>query len=362
MPDPHSLGDPAEYDGLGSFVRLLQMGAEAGEVLRLMPTETRQAVAAADPGRLPLPPLMLLTADEILEMPFCEPEWVVPDVLPVGLAILAGRPKVGKSWLALQIAQAVASGGMVLGRAVKQGPVLYLALEDRPMRLKERMKQQGWIQGLDCEFMVLGEFGQQIGDLKGEGGEKLARQIELRAYRLVVIDTLSRAVAGDQMDPDKMTRALAPLQEIAGIHNCAVMLIDHHNKGFGSTPDAVLDILGSTAKGAVADTIWGLYRDSGKGSSTLATLGRDVDEQTLALEWDLRTACWHCQGDANELEMTERRQQILRVLAEMQAATVQEIAEATGQDRSNTYRRLQDLRAARKVIRGSGRPAVYNLA
>jgi hypothetical protein len=44
------------------------------------------------------------TARELLGTKFPEPRWIVPDILPEGLTPLAGRPKVGKSWLALQIA------------------------------------------------------------------------------------------------------------------------------------------------------------------------------------------------------------------------------------------------------------------
>jgi RecA-family ATPase len=42
--------------------------------------------------------------------------WIVPDILPEGLSMLAGRPKIGKSWAALDIATAVASGGSCLGK------------------------------------------------------------------------------------------------------------------------------------------------------------------------------------------------------------------------------------------------------
>ena len=331
-----------------------------GDWLLTRPDVT-EAVARIDPNGPPPdgPPLHLLTADDILTTSWPEPVWAIPSLLPVGLAILAGKPKVGKSWLALQIAQAVASGGMALGKEVERGPVLYLALEDRPQRLQQRMRMQKWPNGLDCEFMVLGEFAEQIGDLKAEGGERLARQIEIRGYRLVVIDTLSRAVSGDQIDVDQMTRALAPIQEMANAKNCVAMLIDHHAKGFGTTPDAVLNILGSTAKGAVPDTIWGMYKESGKSGAKLVTLGRDVDDQTLALEWDPITACWQCKGDAYELEMTERRQEIMAYLSDAGQVTIKEIAEGTGQDRSNAYKRVQDLVKAGKVAKTGRRPVLY---
>ena len=55
--------------------------------------------------------------------------------------MLAGRPKAGKSWLALNLAEAIANGGKVLGVDVEQGDVLYLALEDNPRRLQQRLDQ-----------------------------------------------------------------------------------------------------------------------------------------------------------------------------------------------------------------------------
>lgn len=293
-------------------------------------------------------PLNLLTADQILTTAWPEPVWAIPKMLPTGMTILAGKAKIGKSWLALQIALAVASGGKALDEQVERGPVLYLALEDPPRRLENRMKKMHWPLGLDAEFMVLGEFAKQIGKLipagpnTTGGGRKLAQQIERRGYRLVVIDTLSRAVAGDQDDVAKMTEALSPIQEMAQTQNCAVLLIDHHNKmAFGV--DAVTDILGSTAKGTVTDCVWGLYRERGKTGAKLFITGRDVDECELALTFDGVTGCWQYDGDAHELELTERRQEILNIVEKLGNPTLKDIVDATGQDKGNTYRRLQDL-------------------
>jgi len=66
-------------------------------------------------------------------MKFPAPAWIVPGILPEGFVILAARPKKGKSWLALNIAVAKASGGCALGRPdlrLEPAKVLYLALED----------------------------------------------------------------------------------------------------------------------------------------------------------------------------------------------------------------------------------------
>jgi hypothetical protein len=297
-------------------------------------------------------PLPLLTAHHILTTDWPPPIWAIPGLLPTGLAILAGRPKLGKSWLALQIALAVATGGHVLGQKVEPGPVLFLALEDSPVRLKDRMQKQDWPSNAQADFMVMRQFADEVGSLTGGGGwEKLARMIGSKGYRLVVVDTLSKALMGDQDDVAAMTTALSPLQATALEHNCVIMLIDHHNKLGALTPDVVANILGSTAKGANPDTIWGLYRERGKREAQLAVTGRDVEDQTLALTmaWDL--GCWQCEGNADGIAMTGRRQEIVDTLRGLGKAKLQQVADAIAQDKGNTYRRLQDLVSAGKVKR-----------
>ena len=326
--------------------------------------DVAQAVSKIDPdGPSPdAPPLDLLTADVILSTVWPAPVWAIPDLLPAGLTILAGKPKVGKSWLALQVAQSVAAGGFALGEHVDAGPILYLALEDSPARLQARMRKQNWPLNLHADFMVLGQFAKQIDDLRNGGGERLALQIERVGYRLVVIDTLSRSCYGDQSDVAEMTAALTPVQEMAHGCNCAVLMIDHHRKAFGADPDAVGDILGSTAKGALADCIWGLYKERGKADAKLAITGRDVEERMLALTWDFSTGCWQVEGDADELALTERRQEIIDALAGMGRASLKEIADVVEQPKSHTFTRLQDLFNASLVVRiEQGKRVYYEL-
>jgi RecA-family ATPase len=190
---------------------------------------------------------------------------------------------------------------------------------------------------------VIGHFNDVIGDLRNGGASRLTKFIKTGTYRLVVIDTFSRAINGDQKDVGEMTQWLSPLQEISHTQNCALLLIDHHRKASGLDKDVVGDILGSTAKGAMADTILGLYRDRGKLGAKLSVTGREVEENTFSLQFDKLTYCWESEGKADGLKMTERRQELVDAVKELSPSRLKDIAEKVGQAESNTHSRLQEL-------------------
>jgi len=286
-------------------------------------------------------PMDIIPADKLLTSDWPEPVWAIPGLLPVGLTILAGAPKVGKSWLALQIAQAVASGGMIFNLRVERGSVLYLALEDPPRRLKERMTQQGWPVGLNADFLPVGTFMDQIGDLRNGGSERLARQVDLHGYRMLAIDTLSRSIQGDQQDVREMTEWLTPLQEMAHEKNSVIILVDHHKKPTGFDQDVIADILGSTAKGAMADTVMGLYRERGKPGARLSITGREVEEKVLDLYFDRVSGCWQ-QEDPSPV-MTPTQKELVDALKSLGLSTPTELARAVGDHRGSVYRQLVDL-------------------
>lgn len=370
QPDPAAIlgTDAMQYDA--GEERFIVRRALAGEDLQaILDDASPDFVLSLGNGNGhggPTPTLRTLSAYEILTTDWPEPVWAIDGLLPVGLTNLAGRPKVGKSWLALQIGQAVATGGHALGRTVTAGPVLYLALEDNPRRLRNRMTMQGWPvlpQG-QGEFMTLREFDAQIGPLsEPDAVGRLIGQMETRGYRLVVIDTLSRAIRGDQNDADMMTRALSPLQAAAIDLNSVVLVIDHHRKTSLGDTDPILDLGGSVAKAGVADCIWGLYREQGKAGAILHIGGRDVDEQRLRLTHDRVTGCWQSEGDADALKVTEARQRVLQALEALGTpATLMEVVGATGADKSNTFKLLNNMAGDGAIIRAKqGKSIVYSL-
>ncbi len=290
--------------------------------------------------------LKVTSIDELLTRDWPETPWLVNGLIPQGLILLAGKAKLGKSWLCLQLAQAVATGGMFLGVQVDRAAVLYLALEDNPRRIAQRAKLQGWgVWRGRCDFAYLGDV-RDLWPLCRRSADRLAEIIEAGNYKLVIVDTLSRLYKGDQNDVSASTDALSPLQAVAMRTGVTVILVDHHNKlkQNEETLDPVTDVLGSTGKGAVADAIMGLYRIEGRPGAILALTGRDVEEKRLALFFDKNTHTWQDTGmDYRTLRLSDARRAVLDAVADMGAATCQEVADALGQDKSNVHKTLSAL-------------------
>ena len=84
-------------------------------------------------------PMKTMNAEELSELPFPPPAFIVKDLIPRGLSVLAGAGKTGKSWLVLWLAMRVSQGLPVWERPTQQCEVLYLCLEDTFPRLQRRM-------------------------------------------------------------------------------------------------------------------------------------------------------------------------------------------------------------------------------
>jgi hypothetical protein len=299
------------------------------------------AELADDPTR---PPLEFMTFQELMTTEWPEPRWIVKNLLPTGLGILAGRQKVGKSIMALNLGLAVAAGGYFLDETVEKGRVLYFALEDRPQRLQERARAQILkYEALPLDIIYRKQFMRDTRDLRNGGAERLARHIKWGDYRLVIIDTFSRAIFDDQCDVRDMTDLLDGLQEIAFDNDCLILFIDHHSKRAGFSPDVAWDIFGSVAKGAVPDVLLGLYRERGKPGAVLESTGRDIEERRIAIKIDWDRFFWYAEGDADLIRLTNSEEKIIRALRDLGTAQVKAIGEASGMGRSNAHHYLSGL-------------------
>lgn len=86
-------------------------------------------------------PIKPISAEQLYAKPFKTSPALIDGIIPKGMTVIGGPSKIGKSWMALDLAIAVASGGEFLGRQVRQAGVLYLCLEDTEQRIQNRMYQ-----------------------------------------------------------------------------------------------------------------------------------------------------------------------------------------------------------------------------
>jgi hypothetical protein len=296
----------------------------------------------------------LWTVAELLDAQFPEPVWAVPGIVPEGLTLIAGRPKVGKSWLMLQLAKAVSIGGMFLGQQVERGAVLYIALEDSPRRLQSRTMK------IDIPRDAEIAFCNRIAPLQKGGLDELLVYME-DGYRLIVLDTLSRALPGVDLrnDQAEVSRVLDALQKLSINRGLAFGCIDHSRKPTGFNPDPVDDVKNSSEKTELADCVLTLYREQGKSGAVLKGRGRDMENVDLSLEWDGYTCTWINAGDTNDLKLTGARNEILDVLETIGKSQAVDVAKSIGKDRGNVFRTLQDLYAAGLITRETIGGKVY---
>ena len=280
------------------------------------------------------------TVDELLKTDFPEMRWIVQDRLPAGLTVFAGRPKLGKSILANQIAVAVATGGMVFDVRVEPGPVLFLALEDSPRRVKDRLVKMGIRPGAPIVF-----YNRWKPFHKG-GIEDLLTEMMITNYRLVVVDTWKRATAGlDSMKNEaELSTIFDQLQRFSINKNMGLLIIDHTRKKItGMSDDPVDDVLGSSSKTTDADAILALYRQQGvKGAKLMGRL-REGEEFEIQIVFDPTTFCWQLENKSN-FQLTENRVKVLDALRRLGSATLTMITAAIpGANDSNIRKTLNDL-------------------
>lgn len=282
------------------------------------------------------------TAAELENEEFPEIRWAVQGLLPEGLTFLVGSPKIGKSWLALDIALAVACGGKALGSIdVEQGPVLYCALEDNKRRMKKRI---GALLGEREHFpplLQITHFSPRIGD--GLETAILAWLAQHPEARLVIIDTLARVRRrrgrnADSYQDDSDT--IAVIQTIATEHNIAILVVHHDRKA--EADDVLATISGTFGLSGSADGAMVLKRSRGTADATIFVTGRDIEnEQEIALRFI--NGAWLYMGSAEEYAITKERQDILSLLQNGDALAPKEIAEALGKNGSAIRRLLSKM-------------------
>lgn len=268
------------------------------------------------------PALHTISAQELQGKQLAPVRFVVVDMLPQGLALLASPPKFGKSWFVLDLCLSVSAGADFLCRQSVKSGCLYLALEDSERRLKDRMEKilQGRRApaGFDYAVSALGIDNGLLEQLDGY----------LRQHPgtgLIVIDTLQKvrgATGGKENAYSADYREVGALKSFADRHGICLLLV-HHLRKMKDDTDPFNQISGTNGIFGAADTAMVMTRAKrGDANTYFSIIGRDIDSSDSVLVFDKAAYRWRSLGSA---DLVERSQEEEAYKHDPIAATIREL-------------------------------------
>lgn len=255
--------------------------------------------------------LATISARDLQEKDIPPAVYIVEQLLTAGLAMIAAKPKMGKSWLVLDLCLAVSTGRPFLGYQTNQGECLYLALEDTERRLKSRMNKL--LQGQRAPEGFY--FTTSAHDIENGLIEELEAHVkEHPNTTLIVIDTLQRVrppVIGREGTYAADYRAMTPLKAFADKHALCVLLV-HHLRKMCDDGDPFNRISGTNGIMGALDTSIVIDRQERTAEdTTFSVTGRDIESQEKIIRFDKETCHWEMQGNADWMAEQRERQEYL---------------------------------------------------
>jgi len=173
-------------------------------------------------------------------------EWLIEGIIPKGaVSLLFGRGGIGKTTLALQICDAIASGGSFLNIPAEKTSVIYVDYENSLAILSDRLKKVG---GEQILFWVAADSPAQL----DRDPQIYVTLLKSHPNALLIFDTLRSAQTGDENESRSMALVMQTLRQLRD-QGATVILLHHTRKGSDST------YKGSTAIFDLVDHVMGLY-------------------------------------------------------------------------------------------------------
>ncbi|MDR1903066.1 MAG: helicase RepA family protein [Treponema sp.] len=218
----------------------------------------------------------ILSADKLRDTNFKNTEFIIDGIIPIGLTLLIGPPKMGKTWLTLLMAECITGRFPLFGHPIQQTIVLYYTLEDSVKRCKYRLNKigTGWSRNLHfCE-----EAHTTVDIMNG---------IRSTKARIVFIDTfMAFSDLEDNNSYSETTRKVRELKKIADTMEVAIVLVHHAKKESKNGSDWTEEAIGSQGLTGAADCLISLKRKRGDNDAFLLITGRDISDKRIPLRWN----------------------------------------------------------------------------
>lgn len=200
------------------------------------------------------PELKVLRAAHIVEAAPDRPCWLIESLWgAAAVGVIGGAPKSCKTWLALEMAVAVASGRPALGRfpVPRPAPVLFYAAEDTPLQVKKRIQDLARARAADFQTLDIRLVLESSLRLdRYDHLDRLRRTLARHRPGLLVLDPYVRLQRVDENDATQVSAILATLRELSRAFHLALVLVHHARKNGG-------DFSGQNLRGSSDFHAWG---------------------------------------------------------------------------------------------------------
>ncbi|MCI1965758.1 MAG: helicase RepA family protein [Oscillospiraceae bacterium] len=233
--------------------------------------------------------LETMDAETLMTTPLEQLKFIVDGLIPQGLHILAGSPKIGKSWLSLWICLQVAKGEKVWDFETHKSDVLYLCLEDSFARIQNRLFEITDDAPSNLHFAIMS-------DTIGNGLEIQIENFikEHSETGLIVIDTLQKVRSNTSANVNPYAADyddINALKQIADKYKIAIVLVHHLRKTGDSDPLNMISGTSGIAGGA--DTNFVLQKEKRiENRAMLICTGRDIEQRELFLDFNKYNLLW----------------------------------------------------------------------
>ena len=239
--------------------------------------------------------LSVIDGESLMELELSAPKFCIRRLLPQGLCILGGAPKIGKSWLVLDWCVRITKGEPIWGMETVQGTTLYLCLEDTLQRVQQRL----------CRITDEGPCQMFFATAAGTLADDLEEQILsfLREHPdtvLIVVDTF-QMVRGNSGEPSYGGdyQDIQKLKRIADSQRVTILLV-HHLRKQGDR-DPINKLSGTTGISGAVDAVYVLdKKERSQNTALLICTGRDVEYRELELRFSKERYIWELICDSAE--------------------------------------------------------------
>lgn len=239
--------------------------------------------------------LTVVDGETLMDMKLPPTKFCVETLLPQGISILGGAPKIGKSWMVLDLCVRIAKGEAIWNLSTQKGTTLYLCLEDPLNRIQQRLCM------LTDEVPDNAYFATAAGTLADGLCEQIRNFVSehpdtvlvaIDTFQIVRANTTDTSYANDYDDVRQM-KQLADELEIS-------ILLVHHLRKQGDS-DPLNKISGTTGISGAMDAIFVL--DKSKRNADMATLvctGRDIEYREMEMKLSKENCVWTLVSDSLE--------------------------------------------------------------